>query len=184
MDMGRGEKMRRMERVTWKLYITICKIDRQLEFAVGLRELKQGLWTNLEGSDGEGDVREIQVAGNICTPMADSCWSLTENNKFLQSNYPLIRKEILSLKHCLFLASGITASYSALSSTVSLIINLESLYWKCNWIYFLCLLPIYCYTHVPLKTCFLSCSNAPFTFELISSMMSYTFYVGDFRLFI
>jgi len=41
MDMGRGEeKMRCMERVTWKLYITICKIDRQWEFAVPLRELK------------------------------------------------------------------------------------------------------------------------------------------------
>ena len=41
-------------------YITICKIDSQLEFAVWLRKLKQGLCINLEGWDGEGDVREVQ----------------------------------------------------------------------------------------------------------------------------
>ena len=45
-----------------------------------------------EGWDGEGDGREVQVAGDICIPMADSCWSLTENNNFLQSSYPLIKK--------------------------------------------------------------------------------------------
>ena len=39
-------------------YITICKIDSQWEFAVGLRKLKQGLCINLEGWDGEGDGRE------------------------------------------------------------------------------------------------------------------------------
>ena len=33
-------------------YITICKIDSQQEFSVGLRELKQGLWKNLEGGLG------------------------------------------------------------------------------------------------------------------------------------
>ena len=36
-------------------YITICKIDSQWEFALCLRELKQGLCINLEGYDGEGD---------------------------------------------------------------------------------------------------------------------------------
>ena len=34
-------------------YITICKIDTQLEFAVCLRKHKQGLCINLEGWDGE-----------------------------------------------------------------------------------------------------------------------------------
>ena len=33
-------------------YITMCKIDSQWEFAVCLRELKQGLCINLEGSMG------------------------------------------------------------------------------------------------------------------------------------
>ena len=54
-------------------YITICKIDSQWEFAVCLRELKQGLHINLEGWDGEGDVREVQEGEDICTPMADWC---------------------------------------------------------------------------------------------------------------
>ena len=46
-----------------------------------LRELKQWLCINLEGWDGKGDGREVQERGDICTPMADSCWYLTENNK-------------------------------------------------------------------------------------------------------
>ena len=48
-------------------YITICKIDSQREFAVWLREFKQGLCINLEEWDGEGDGR------GICIPMVDSC---------------------------------------------------------------------------------------------------------------
>ena len=54
-------------------YITMYKIDSQWEFAVWLRELKQELCNNLEGWDGEGDGREVQKGGDICTPMADSC---------------------------------------------------------------------------------------------------------------
>ena len=50
MDMGRGEeRVRCMERVTWKL--TICKIDSQWEFAVCLRKFKQGLCISPEGCD-------------------------------------------------------------------------------------------------------------------------------------
>ena len=40
-------------------YITICKIDSQQEFAVCLRKLKQGLYINQEGWDGEGDGKEV-----------------------------------------------------------------------------------------------------------------------------
>ena len=53
--------------------ITICRIESQWEFAVWLRELKQGLCINLEGWDGEEDEREVQEGRDICTPMADSC---------------------------------------------------------------------------------------------------------------
>ena len=49
-------------------YIIMCKIDSQWEFAICLRELKQGLCINLEGWNGE-----VQKGGNICIPMADSC---------------------------------------------------------------------------------------------------------------
>ena len=31
-----------------EIYITICKVDRQQEFTVWLRKLKQGLYINLE----------------------------------------------------------------------------------------------------------------------------------------
>ena len=44
-------------------YITIRKIVNG----------KLGLCINLEGWDGEGDGREFQNGGDICTPMADSC---------------------------------------------------------------------------------------------------------------
>ena len=54
-------------------YSTMCKIDSQWELAVWLRKLKQGLCINLEGWDGEEDGREVQMGGNICIPMADSC---------------------------------------------------------------------------------------------------------------
>ena len=67
---GEGDMYRKSNMQT---YITICKIDRQQEFAVWLRKLKQGLCINLEGWNGEGDGREVQKGGDICIPMADSC---------------------------------------------------------------------------------------------------------------
>ena len=54
-------------------YIAICKIDNQLECALWLRKLKQGLCIHLEGWHGEEDGREFQKGGVICIPMADSC---------------------------------------------------------------------------------------------------------------
>ena len=44
---------------------TVCKIDSQRQFAVWLRELKQGLCDNLEGWDGEGDGREVLEGGDV-----------------------------------------------------------------------------------------------------------------------
>ena len=72
--MGTGEeRVRCMERGTWKLNITIYKIDSQQEFAVCLRKLKQGLCINLEGWDGEGEGRDFQMGGDIFIPMIGSC---------------------------------------------------------------------------------------------------------------
>jgi len=51
-------------------YITKCKIDSQKEFALWLRKLKQGLYINLEGWDGEGDGREFQKGGDIRIPVS------------------------------------------------------------------------------------------------------------------
>ena len=47
------------------------------------KKLKQGLCTNLEGWNGEGDGREVQKGGDIRIPMTDSCCGLAENNKIL-----------------------------------------------------------------------------------------------------
>ena len=73
MDKGRGEERVRCMESDVETYITICKIDSQREFAEWLRKLKQGLCISLEGWGGEGDGREAQEGGDICTPMADSC---------------------------------------------------------------------------------------------------------------
>ena len=62
------------------IYITICKIDSQWEFAVWVRELKPGLceaWARWKGR------REIQEGGHICIPMAEWCWCMTETNAIL-----------------------------------------------------------------------------------------------------
>ena len=72
VDIGRGqERVRLYGESNRETFITICKIDR--EFAVCLRQLRQGLCVNLEGWDGEGDGGEVQEGGDICIPMADSC---------------------------------------------------------------------------------------------------------------
>ena len=68
MDMGEMYGKNNME-----TYITVRDIDSQQDFAVWFRELKQGLWINLEGLDGEGDGREVQKGEDICIPMAESC---------------------------------------------------------------------------------------------------------------
>jgi len=44
-------------------YTTICKINSQQEFAVGLREFKQGLYINLKGWDREGMGRRFKREG-------------------------------------------------------------------------------------------------------------------------
>ena len=57
------------EEISLETYITTCKIGSQQEFAICLRKLKQGLCINLKGWDGEGNGRELQEGGGICTPI-------------------------------------------------------------------------------------------------------------------
>ena len=54
-------------------YSSICKIDSHWEFALSLRELKKGLFNNLEGQDGEGDWKGVWVGGDMGVPKTDSC---------------------------------------------------------------------------------------------------------------
>ena len=85
MDSGAGEGGRQgtYGKSDMEIYITICKIDGQWEFAAWLRELRSGLYNNLEGWDGGGGGRELQEGGDIGIPMSDSCWCLAETNTIL-----------------------------------------------------------------------------------------------------
>ena len=81
--VGEGkERVGCMESNT-ETYITIYKIDSQWEFAVWLRKHKPGLSNNLEGWDGEGGWRDVEVGGDIGKPVADFCWCLVETNTIL-----------------------------------------------------------------------------------------------------
>ena len=66
--MGGGYGESNME-----IYITICKIGSQWDFAVRLRDLKPGLGNNLEGRDAEGGGRDVQVRASMGKPKTDSC---------------------------------------------------------------------------------------------------------------
>ena len=60
MDMGRGEeRVRCMERVTWKLILLYVKqiVNENLLYGSG-NSNKLKLYINLEGWDGEGNGRE------------------------------------------------------------------------------------------------------------------------------
>ena len=53
-------------------------VNSQWEFAAWFRELKLGLCHNLEGQEWAGGGREIQEGRDICTPVVNSCWYMTE----------------------------------------------------------------------------------------------------------
>ena len=55
------------------IYTTICKIDSQWEFAIWLRELRLGLFDNLQGLHGVGGGKDAQEGEDIYIPMAGSC---------------------------------------------------------------------------------------------------------------
>ena len=61
-------------------YITICKIATGICYMA--QETQTGALYQPRGVQWE-DGREVQKGGDICTPMADSCWGLTENRKIL-----------------------------------------------------------------------------------------------------
>ena len=69
MDMGGAEEGvgEMYGKNNMEIYNSICKIASQWEFAVWLRELKQGLCDSLEGWDEEGDEREVWEGGDMGT---------------------------------------------------------------------------------------------------------------------
>ena len=62
-------------------YIAICKIANRNLLYDSVNSNRGSASTR--GVVGEGDGREVQQGEDICIPMADSCWGLTENNKIL-----------------------------------------------------------------------------------------------------
>ena len=67
-----GDKLRQQHGNT---YITVCEIGSQWEFVVMMQGASSNLvlWGNIEGWGGVGGWREIQVGGDICIPISDSC---------------------------------------------------------------------------------------------------------------
>ena len=59
------------------------------------QETQAGALYHLQGWDGEGDGREVQKGGDICIPMAGTCWGLTEKSKIRQSNYLSIKNKLI-----------------------------------------------------------------------------------------
>ena len=66
------ERVRYMERVTWKLILLCEKQIANGNLLYDSGNSNKGS-VNLEGWVGEGDGREVHEGGDICTPMADSC---------------------------------------------------------------------------------------------------------------
>ena len=60
----RGEESEMYRESNMETYIIICKTDSQWEFAIRLKELKQGLCDNLEEWNGKGDGREVHEGGD------------------------------------------------------------------------------------------------------------------------
>ena len=74
MDMESGEqRVRCMERVTWKLILPYVKQVANRNLLYGSGNSNRGSVINLEGWDGKGDGREVPKGGDICIPMADTC---------------------------------------------------------------------------------------------------------------
>ena len=73
MDMGRGEeRVRCMEGVTWKLTLPYVKWTAKGNLLYVSGNSQKGLYQPRDVK-WEGNGREVQERGDICTPMADSC---------------------------------------------------------------------------------------------------------------
>ena len=50
------------------------------------------LCDSLEGWDGVGGGREFQEGGDLCVPVAASCWCMAKTSTILYSNYLPVKK--------------------------------------------------------------------------------------------
>ena len=65
------------------IYITIRKTDSKWEFAVWHRQGSSVLCDHLEPWVGVGGEKGVQEGGDLCIPVADSCWCMTGNSTTL-----------------------------------------------------------------------------------------------------
>ena len=77
MDMGRGKRMRCIERITWKLTLSYVKQTDNRNLLYGSENSKRDSVSSsiipLERWGGEGHGKEVQKGGDIYIPLADSC---------------------------------------------------------------------------------------------------------------
>ena len=80
MDKGGGEEGEgeMNGESSMEAYTLTYETGSQWEFAVWLKQPKWGLCHKLEGWEWAGGGREIQEERDICTPMVNSCWCMTE----------------------------------------------------------------------------------------------------------
>ena len=75
--------------------ITICKIRQPMGICYMAQETQTGALYQPRGV-GWGDGREVQKAGDICIPVADSCCGLTISSSYnLSRQYVLLNKVFL-----------------------------------------------------------------------------------------
>ena len=81
------------------------------------------LCDNLEEWDGVRSGREVQERGEMCIPLADSCWYMVETNTVLQSNYPPIKNNKLKKSQTRYLLlASLLASYGLQQSLAFLVL--------------------------------------------------------------
>ena len=64
----------------------------------------------------KGGGKEVEEGSNICIPVADSCWCMTETSTTLQSNYPPVKFKKLGLRLCYKRYSSLKYGVGALKS--------------------------------------------------------------------
>ena len=80
--MERGGEGEMYGKSSTEVYITICKIDSQLICCMA-QETQVGVLYQSTGVGWGGRWEGGSKGRDICIPMADSHWGLTENNKIL-----------------------------------------------------------------------------------------------------
>ena len=86
--MGEGEGGTNWESSIETYTLTYLKFDSQWKLAYDAASPNQVCYDNLDGRDGIGGGRKVHQGGDMCIPMADSCWYRTENQHNIIKQLP------------------------------------------------------------------------------------------------